>query len=184
MCVRPLLAGWLFFVASAAIGEPLATWANFDGGSEEAAKFRALARGCVPDSRAIDFGIPPNANIVYVEWSGTRPECDVDGDVSSDPIRSIVLLSHMPVKEVVSWYRTALKGSGYFEYTLPPGPDEPCSGKHVWEAEVVIFLRSKVPSFCWNRDAYSAMTIVITSSVNEFEAYGYETSIEIYSPAL
>jgi len=174
----------LLFFSGISWAEPIAPWASFSGNSEQAAKLRSISHGCLPNANNIEIEAPPEARVLFVFWAGPRPTCDKSGDISDEPVDTIVFLSPVLSNEVASWYRRKLVELEFYEYVVPPGTDVRCTGTEPRPHETIVFLRAKVNSFCWNYDAYDAPMVTVGPTPQLWRGYGYETVISVYRPAL
>ena len=191
--MRRLIVQIVFTVAvfQSLHAEPTVAWAEFVGHGEKVENLRAIQKGeCLPDAKRINVPIASDAKVFFVSWKNKeRPRCK-NGEVSIEPIDSIVFLSKENTEVLVSWYRTTLAGMGFYEYThrntLSPGSkwfwseDEILGGRR----EAVVFLRRALEQFVWNEHIYSAPRVLIRKAHELWRLSGYETTIEVYKPAL
>ena len=121
---------------------------------------------------------------MFVFWADSRTTCDVSGDVSDDPVDTIVYLSSSLPEEVLSWYREDLSDLDFLEYAIPTGKDIRCTGTEKRDYVTFVFLRARVGSFCWNRHARIAPMVTIKPAPQLWRDFGYKTVFEVYRPAL
>ena len=165
--------------ASLAQEQALAQWAEPSPAGRLYEEMRKSQRDqCLPLKSSIDIPIPESTQIAYVLWRRERPKCSGDDVISPDPVSSILLVSRKPIRELITWFRSALSHTKFAEYEIPMGIDYECTGKPPVSTTWVVFSRLSVAKFCWNKHVLSEPVLIIKETDESLKSHGYNTAIE------
>lgn len=107
----------------------------------------------------------PDAVIVAIVWPKKKPHCDAPA--SPEQFDGLELLSREPPETVEKWYAVRLEGFTRFEVEAG-----------------VIFVKSPMQNFVWNRDYGSVPSVRIAPARELWKQGGYQSVIEFIRPAL